>query len=71
MAATNSPKSLARSGLAVIDRSGKARRLEEIVALAREDDRKVLAFSYFKQILTDVARFLGPQTTALVPSTVA
>lgn len=42
-----------------LSKSGKARRLEEIVELAREDDRKVLIFSYFRQTLSDITEFLG------------
>lgn len=44
-----------------LSKSRKARRLEEIVELAREDGRKVLIFSYFRQTLTDIAQFLGPE----------
>ncbi|KUH59389.1 hypothetical protein AUL39_03465 [Tractidigestivibacter scatoligenes] len=43
-----------------LSKSGKARRLKEIVELAKDDGRKVLIFSYFRQTLTDVAKFLGP-----------
>ncbi|GEM_PF-397843 len=43
-----------------LTKSGKARRLREIVEQAREDDRKVLIFSYFRSTLADIAEFLGP-----------
>lgn len=42
-----------------LSRSSKARRLKEIAGQARDENRKVLVFSYFRKTLQEVSELLG------------
>lgn len=53
-----------------LNKSSKARRMREIIADAKEDDRKVLVFSFYRDTLRSISSFLGGRCTQIINGSV-